>query len=361
MTWVRCVVVLLILSAVGVAQAEGGNLSLRSGYYKERSTRVIQPMIDADFSHGDDSFSGHVLVDSITSASAAAGSAVEFTERRYEGGLGWSHDFGRASLGGLVRASTEDDYTSYWGAVSGSLALADKNTILSLTIGRGYDTITNGVVAGPSVPAIEHHLQTGLTSVGISQIFGPRLVGNLGLDLMDLHGYQANVYRRVFGATTPAEERVPDLRLRLAISAGLRWYLAPSRSTVIASYRYYDDDWGIVAHTAELRVVQNLVPGLDLRLRYRFYTQTGAAFYEDRYGAGEIMDPASYITDDQKLEALTTHTAGLQLAAALGLFGMTGSWADARVDLSVERVWQDDLFGNAWVAQAGVTVPFGED
>ena len=64
---------------------------MRGAYYKEKSTRVVQPMIDADLDVGDaGQLKGHTLVDAIASASAASGASGDaFTERRVEGGLSY--------------------------------------------------------------------------------------------------------------------------------------------------------------------------------------------------------------------------------------------------------------------------------
>ena len=68
---------------------------------------------------------------------------------------------------------------------------------------------------------------------------------------------------------------------------------------------------------------RELAPGLELRLRYRFYTQTAADFFKDTYSAAEISDPERHKTDDEKLSAFRTHTFGGQLSFALGLFALS--------------------------------------
>jgi hypothetical protein len=342
------------LLAPSVAHAEGW-LSMRGAYYKEKSTRVTQPMIDGQVDLSErDQVKFHALVDSITSASPAAGSPVEFTENRYEGGVGYRRTVGRLQLGGTFRYSTESDYTSYYGSLRGQLELAQKNTTVALTLGRGFDTITDGATG---VATREEELQVGLTSLSLTQILSPRLVGSVTFDFSDLHGYQANLYRRVLGGDTMPEERVPDLRLRAALSAGLRWFVAPSRTTVVAGYRFYADDWGILAHTVEGRAIQEVVPGLDLRLRYRFHTQGAADFYKDIYSEAELDDFTRHVTEDAKLSAFDTHTFGGQVSAALELFGVGDPWGTTRLEVEVERILQDNAFGDAWAAQVGLRVP----
>ena len=353
----------LLLAAVATARADAV-ISARGAYYKERSTLVVQPMVDGTFDAGTKGrVDAHFLVDSITSASSATGSMdnESFTERRYEAGFGYSHlVLGWLRVGGLGRYSIESDYTSTYVAGRAELELNEKNTTLVVTAGRGFDSITNGiaVMSGAiGTPRKEESLRTGLTSVSLSQLLSPTLVANVTYDFMDAHGYQANLYRRVLGAGTPAEERVPRLRLRHGIFGGLRLFVPQTITTAVVGYRFYFDDWGIVSHTPEARVIQEIVEGLELRGRFRYYRQNAAEFYQDTYTADQIADPDTYISDDDKLSEHHTITAGGQLSVALSLFGVAGSWGDARIDVVVERILQTTEFGDAWNAHVGFSAP----
>lgn len=357
----RWVVAIALLSAPGAAHADGW-LGMRGAYYKERSTRVLQPMIDAHLETGPQgAVDAHFLVDSITSASVAAGAATEFTELRYELGAGYTHAVTPTlRVGAHGRTSVEQDYTSNFVAARAELELFQRNTRVALALGRGRDTITNGVavnMGGLGTPRLEERLATGLSSISLTQVLTPHLVATVTYDFIDMHGYQANIYRLVFGGTTPVPERVPDLRLRHAIFGGLRAFVPFTRTVAFVGYRYYTDDWDVVAHTPEVRLIQEIVPGLELRGRYRYHTQTAAFFFQDTYTKAEIEDPMRYVTDDEKLSAFETHTLGGQVSADLSLFGVRGTWAAARIDAVVERIWQDTAFGDAWASQVGLTVP----
>jgi Protein of unknown function (DUF3570) len=350
----------LVLVA-GAARADGV-VGVRGAYYKERSTRVIQPMIDAAFDAGDRGRAeGHFLVDSITSASASTGAgAAEFTEQRYELGVGYVHEIAPVRIGGDVRYSTESDYNAFVFGLRGELDLAEKTTLLRLRFAAGWDDVTNGVevdMGGIGTPRRSEKLSTTLLSTGVQQLVGDRLVLSATYDLMRASGYQANIYRLVFGGTMPVAERVPDLRWRHALALSGRWWF-PSETVLVASARVYHDDWGIDAVTPEVRVVQQIVSGIDVRLRYRVHAQTRADFYEDVYTAEQIADEARFITDDEKLSAHHTHTLGAQGVFALRRLGVAGTWGDAQLDLVIERVWQSTSFGHAWVAQAGLVLPF---
>jgi hypothetical protein len=350
---------LVVALALPSAARADGWLSMRGGYYKEKSTRVVQPMLDAQIEtseHG--TLDVHALVDSITSASPSTGATgVEFTEERYEGGFVYTHAFGKFRLGGGFTTSTESDYDSNLINVRGELSLFEKNTVLALNLGRHFDKITNGVQGGGLGAQQTEHLQSGLTSLSWTQLITPQLVGNLTWDLIDAHGFQENIYRRVTGGPVAVAERVPDLRLRNAVYVGVRGFFCPTETTVVGGYRFYIDDWGIVAHTLEARVIQEVTPGLEVRGRVRLYKQSAADFYQDTYSAAQTMDESIYVTDDAKLSAMTTYVFGVQAVAALGLFGIEGKWSEVRLDAIVERILQDTYFGDAWSAQVGLVVP----
>ena len=71
----------LVASAgLGSVAAADGSVSVRGVYYKERATRVIQPMLDGMFEAGARGLvTTHLLVDSITSASTRPGSTRNVT------------------------------------------------------------------------------------------------------------------------------------------------------------------------------------------------------------------------------------------------------------------------------------------
>src|SRR5262249_23547868 len=122
-------------------------------------------------------------------------------------------------------------------------------------------------------------------------------------------------------------------------------------------YSFYLDDWGIRAHTLEGRLVQALATGVDLRLRYRFYTQSKADFYQPVYTQMQIEDPTVHITDDEKLSAFHTHTFGGQISFTLRYLGFPGTFGKTRVDVIVERLVQSTSFGDAWIGQLGIAIP----
>jgi Protein of unknown function (DUF3570) len=349
-----------------------GTLAMRGVYYKERATRVMQPMLDGAFEAGERGLvTGHLLVDAITSASQSSGAvgAEPFTERRYEAGVGYAHQLAGGKLGAEAKYSTEPDYKSLYAGVRGEAELAQKNTVLGVGGGIGRDTVSGGPASGLGQillqcdPQLEQEddaceLRTYAVFASASQIVSRTAVIGVSADFAALRGYQSNPYRSaIVGSGTSVgtlRERHPDVRNRTALAASGRYHVRQTETTVIGAYRFYRDTWKIHAHTPELRVVQQIGDAADATLRYRFHTQTKQAFfYEDRYA----MEQA-YLSDDIKLSKFSTHTIEAKLGMLGETFGISGRWASARLETILQYVIQNNRFGNAIVAHAALTIPF---
>jgi hypothetical protein len=362
----------LILAATAmVAPAHAdGTLSMRGVYYKERATRVMQPMLDGMFEVGTRGLvAGHFLVDAITSASASSGAAdaVAFTENRYEAGLGYTHELdGDLRVSGQAKYSTESDYISMFAGVRGELDLAQKNTTLGLGVGISNDQISAGSAQGPAMPTLEcspgdSRAECALSSYALfasaSQILDRNTVLGLTYDVAKLDGYQSNPYRTALANDGIAPERHPTERVRQAFAASVRRYVPRSETTFIAAYRYYLDSWELHAHTPELRIIQQVGRTADASVRYRFHTQDAAFFYRDRYPSTDIS-MVRYLSDDVKLDEFTGHTFEGKLGVLGETFDMDGRWAGARFEGILQYALQHPRFGNAIIAHVALTVPF---
>ncbi|MBL0220539.1 MAG: DUF3570 domain-containing protein [Myxococcales bacterium] len=348
--------------------AADGSLSVRGVYYKERATRVMQPMLDGMFDVGTRGIlTAHFLVDAITSASSSSGAdnAVPFTEKRYEGGVGYTHEIENLRLGGEAKYSTESDYRSIYFGVRGEMDLAQKNTTLGLGAGVSKDKISAAAAQGPSVPMLQCSPGVAATDcllsvysvyASASQILSPNLIVGATYDFANAKGYQSNPYRMALADDGIAAERHPTIRRRTAIAASVRYFIPQTQTTLIGAYRYYRDNWDVFAHTPEIRIVQQVGYSADATFRYRFYKQDAAFFYRDRYST---TDPAvlPYLSDDVKLDAFTTHTFEAKLGVLGEAFGAGGRWSGARFEGILSYVAQDNRFGNAIIAHVALTVP----
>jgi hypothetical protein len=369
--------ILLALALGGVAHGDG-TVTARGVYYKEKATRVVQPMLDGLFEIGARGLvNGHFLVDAITSASQSAGAvnASAFTENRVEGGLGYTHlldDIGDgARVGASARYSTESDYKSFYAGARAEMDLAEKNTTIGLGGGYGRDVISGGAEGGLGQIMLECErgvaetpeclLETYSLFASASQLVNKQAMIGLSYDVTLMRGYQSNPYRSAIVGMNTEREAHPTERDRHAAAISGRYFFERSKTALIASYRYYRDNWlkrgaiGAGAHTPEVRVIQQIGDTVDAGLRYRFHTQLAAFFYQERY-AMTPMD--GFISDDVKLSTFRSHTVEAKVGMMGETFGLSGRWSAVRFEGIMMYIAQDNRFGNAFVFHAAVTLPF---
>lgn len=356
----RAALPLVVLMALAGGAAAESELIIRGVYYKERATRVIPPMFDARIETSETGvLQAHLLVDAITSASAASGATDEpFSEKRTEGGLRYTHTFGIAKLGARGRYSQEPDYESAFGGLNAGLELADRNFTIDGAIGYGKDDYNNRAGGIDPIVLIEGKMRTYIGSLAASQVLSRNAIASVGYDLIYLDGDQHNLYRVEGVAGVAEREKHPRKRTRHAMAATVKWFVPAWTTTFIANFRYYHDDWGLHAGTPEVRAIKDL--GNDdtawFTLRYRFHRQTEAYFYEDRY---PMVRADMLVSDDAKLGAFDNHT----MTAKLEVVGQALGWTEGRIattrgQIVIEYVAQGNSFGNAVVAHAALTIPF---
>jgi hypothetical protein len=375
---VQLALVALLVSSTAFAD---GDLSLRGVYYKERSTRVMEPMLDGMFEVGARGLlDAHVLVDAITSASGASGAVSQqaFTEQRYEGGAGYTQEFDgpagsildRIRVGGDGKFSDESDYRSIYVGARTEADLAQRNATVGIGGGISVDKVDASGSQGPlggiallckgdlSATSTSCPLDIYNTYAKVSQIVGKDTVVGANYEIAYLDGYQSNPYRQVpvpvLGTYVP--ERHPFARTRQAAAASVRHFFPASQTTLVAAYRFYWDDWHIHAHTPEIRLIQEVGLHADASFMYRYYRQTAAYFYKPFY-----PDPMTlakpFVTDDPKMSPFDGHTLEAKLGVFGEAFGLSGRWAGARFEGILEYIIQHNSFGNAVVAHVALTLP----
>jgi hypothetical protein len=292
---VRCLRLLLALVAAGAAlatvgQARADEITFRGNYWRDRNTRILQPEVDITKELPSGTILGaHYLLDTITSASIAAGALRDelFTELRNEVGVRVGQRIGRATLTGSYSYSSESDYQASLASLSATMDLAQKTTTLGFALAYGHDNVARRM--GPTAYTPLGSLDTLTFIASVNQIFSPTVSAALSYDFGVIgfgdpsNGFQANPYRPVNVGSSPTRENVPFQRFRNAAAGSLSW-LVPLRSRVVPwvmfrpAYRFYFDDWGVRSHTPELRVY---VPTgiFEWRVTGRWYTQTAASFW----------------------------------------------------------------------------------
>jgi hypothetical protein len=364
-----------LLSGAG-ARAED-RVTIRGAYYREPSTRVIQPMVEItkDLPDGFD-VDVHYLVDTITSASAAAGTTVDniFTEVRNEVGLGVGKTWDRTRVTLSYKYSAESDYWSHalWASLSRRF-WGDTATIGAFG-GFSLDQVGFGGNRTPScLPQGGYScpLDSVFAGVAYTQVLSPVAIAQVNLDSATLWGFLSSQYRQIPGGSY---DTLPDRRLRTAVSARVAYYIPEAWTGFQLQYRYYRDfypgsldgaadPWALHSHTIEGRIYHRLRRDLEVRLLYRQYFQQPPNLWCDVASNAGCSQVGSlpYSTSDPALGPVRTEYAEVKLiwdADALREAPFFRWFAAGTFEISYGRYFQNDAFGDAHVLQTSYSMPY---
>ena len=239
----------------------------------------------------------------------------------------FSDQFPRVHVALGFSRSLEYDYVSNGWSVNTLTDFNQKNTTLLL----GYAGTENNIEVQfrPPVgysPWYKKHTHDFVA--GLTQLLDPRT--SLTFDVTWSHstGYLSEPYKLVLknvqifpGVVIPqtfGENRPWEREKGIALLA-LNHAYPKVHGAVEASYRFYDDSFGIVAHTAELAWYQHLGPAVIVRPDLRLYQQDAASFYhynldQTAITPARIPTPsAPHYSSDGRLSALQTIDYGLKV------------------------------------------------
>jgi len=288
---------------------QDGDRSPVTGGIGSEALDVYAPVIVVNWAVNDDwILSADLGVDNVTSASMGRiddnVSGASRKENRVFTRLGATRRFGRQTFSFGGGYSKEWDYRSINGAAAWSMEFNQRNTALNLGVRHFADTIDLIDIHGRD--AGQDDRTTTDLSVGLTQVLGERTVGYLNLDFTDQSGFLSTPYYEVILAPTAifpqgehVAERLPDSRRRQAAGVGINHGF----TTWLVQrffYRYYDDDWGITAHSVEAETHFRLPTETEIWLYpiLRWHTQTAS----DHYGPPRTFTGAEdYFTVDPDL------------------------------------------------------------
>jgi hypothetical protein len=254
--------------------------------------------------------------DAVTSASATAGGGEVAEEWRFEGLLGFDVERevrgAPASIGAVVRASTEPDYRSVSVAARASAELFERNTGVSVLFGYGRDRVLPVEVFGgqEALWPASHDRWAGTAS--ISQLLSPALVLTAGVAATWQRGMLSSPYRRALVyPTLLLPEALPRARDRYSGFVALSASLTP-RLALHVQQGAYLDDWSVRAFIPAAVLAAEVDEGILLQLGYRFYAQSRASFY-----AAVYPEPRPIMAGDVRLGRVHDHHVSLELRRAL--------------------------------------------
>ena len=199
----------------------------------------------------------------------------------------------------------EENFRSWNFGVGVQKSFAEDNTVVSGSFNQVVDWLDAYNIVGDR---ISHYWRSSTNAnLGLTQLLSPTTVAsvNYGLTVQDRH----------LGTTWPSvplddgkrgPESFPELRQRHAFVGRLVQKLPWSGASIKGSYRFYLDDWGLTAHSADLFLYQRITSWLYVRGYYRFHQQSGVRFFTTRSSPAS----AELRTADSDLAPFFAHTIG---------------------------------------------------
>jgi hypothetical protein len=257
-------------------------------------------------------------------------------------------DFGLARLladklttvGGGLGVSKEYDYLSFNIVGSWARTSRDGNRQVSVSGQAFIDRITLITPAELRVGGTRNkkygsdNRQSFTLSVVYAQVLSKRLQASVSIEPVVQRGLLSTPFQRVYfydsspALGTPGQlgtalaEVLPRLRYKYPASLRLTYY-ATDLVQLRGFYRFYNDNFGIRAHTLEVEVPVKVSPFFTLYPFYRYHTQTAADYFAP-YLAHSVTN--EFYTSDYDLSAFSANKAGLGLRYAplygLGRFKM---------------------------------------
>jgi hypothetical protein len=227
----------------------------------------------------------------------------------------------------------EEDFRSWTVGLSGARLFADDDATVTLSGSHTYDWFDRLDITGLRHGRASRATSNG--SAGITQVLTPTTVVHFNYGLTIQTGELGNTWNAVpMQDGSVGSEILPGQRLRHAIVGRFAQWL-PWDGALKGFYRFYADDWGIVAHTIEGQLLQRVSPWLYVRGSYRYHTQTGVDFFTT-----EASPTGARRTADSDLATLDSHAVGLGLQASF----QTETVGTLEMGASIERyVRSNDL------------------
>jgi hypothetical protein len=234
------------------------------------------------------------------------------SDTRVHGNIGFSYKINeQQTWGARLGGSSEYDYQSLTAGFNYNWQSKNENTAIGFNAQAFIDKwdiiYPREIRREVSLPTDKR--QSYNASLTFSQVLNKRMQVALQLEMTYMSGLLSTPFHRVYFKEQQRAniEILPDKRLKIPIGLRFNYYVAEN---VIARfyYRYYQDDWGMQAHTASIELPIKLNRFLSIYPFYRYHTQTAVDYFKP-YKEHSIND--QYRTSDYDLADLDSQTYGL--------------------------------------------------
>ena len=184
-------------------------------------------------------------------------------------------------------------------------------------------------------------------SFSFSQILTKKMQVSLFFDVLQQEGMLSTPYHRIYFADKPNYyigqtqyipvyetpdnlgiyrladdvERLPSTRFKLPVGIRFNYYVNETFK-IRTYYRYYSDDWGITAHTANIELPIKLNDKFTVYPMYRYYTQTASKYFAP---FETHLSTEKYYTSDYDLSKFSSNQYGIG-ASYVDIFTKAHIW-----------------------------------
>ena len=281
--------------------------------------------VEIGFDHYSSASSDNVNINSKSGASHA--------DSRLFPSINWSVENQKkgSTIGIGFSSSTEYDYQSFGANLLYSKKTKNRNGEFSaklqgfldkVSLIKPYELRTGGSRDDDenNYPTTPRNSFSG--SLSYSQIINQRLQLMFVAEFIQQQGYLGLPFHRVYfpGVTLPKVENLPDSRSKIPLGIRANYFIG-DKVVLRSFYRYYNDDWGLTAHTLQLESSIKLTPFLSVTPFYRYYTQSAVDYFA-AYKVHKITD--QYYTSNYDLSKFNSnfYGAGFKITPAKGVFGI---------------------------------------
>ncbi len=268
---------------------------------------------------------------------------AEYEDERWALNVGLRHRHGEWVFEGGMAYSTESDYQSVAGSLLVSRDFNERMTTLTAGVSLTHDDVLDAFTERwENKDSIDGQIQ-------LAQVIDPNTLLKVSFVAGTSHGFLNDQYKYALVGTAAVPEQRPDQRDKEVVYLSLNRFIEPLDAAIEASYRFYNDSYGIEAHTVGLEWYQNLGKRFILVPNVRYYEQSAADFFDVKFPEG-----AKTFSSDYRLSKLGSVTYGAKLIwKASDKF-----WADIAYDRYSMFGRNGDVPGEAYPEANIVTVGF---
>lgn len=274
-----------------------------------------------------------VSIDVISSPSTDKINFIESSpsaeDNHFQARLGYQYELKKhkLSFGAAYLLGVESDYWSTGISAWFNWLSSDKTRAISVTTDLFFDDLRWGRLSPrrdfkPTelIYPVElrykdwfdiYHRNSYNLNLNLRQDINKRLKINIGIGATYQEGVLSTPFHRVYfkDLVDPRVENLPQQRIRLPLSIAANWFFKQAL-VFQSSYRFYWDNFGILAHTLALQTAIKPNNKITLYPFVRGYYQTGSPYFAPYK---EHLSTTTFYTSDYDFSRLASFKVGLGL------------------------------------------------